>query len=246
MKFLCVSDQIDPFVYSTTAKERYKDIDGVIAAGDLPLNYLDFIVTTLNKPLYFVYGNHDLKGYDYYKGGQKGLDFNSQMKNSCGGDYVSNKVIRDKRIQFADSNGKKSPLLIAGVSGSKKYNNGADQWTEGQMKRQLMKLVPKLIMNKIIYGRYLDIFVTHASPRHIHDKEDLCHQGFQCFNWFIKKFSPSLFVHGHIHLYDLQAKRMTNVKNTTVLNAFSRVIVQIDQHKQGDESGVLVSVDTNR
>jgi len=60
MKVLCVSDQIDPLVYSSNIKERYKDIDLVISAGDLPMEYLDFIVSSLNKPVLFVFGNHNL------------------------------------------------------------------------------------------------------------------------------------------------------------------------------------------
>lgn len=56
MKFLCVSDQIDPLIYSTGIKERFKDVDAVLCAGDLPLDYIDFIVSSLNKPTYFIFG----------------------------------------------------------------------------------------------------------------------------------------------------------------------------------------------
>ena len=66
MKILCVSDQIDPLVYSSNIKERYKDIDFVISAGDLPMEYLDFIVSSLNKAVYFVFGNHNLNEYGLY------------------------------------------------------------------------------------------------------------------------------------------------------------------------------------
>ena len=37
MKILCVSDQIDPLIYSVNIKERYRDVDLVISAGDLPM-----------------------------------------------------------------------------------------------------------------------------------------------------------------------------------------------------------------
>ena len=67
MKFLCVSDQIDPLVYSSTVKERYGDVDAVFCAGDLSMEYVDFIVDALGKPTFFVFGNHDLKEYKYYK-----------------------------------------------------------------------------------------------------------------------------------------------------------------------------------
>ena len=60
MKILCVSDEVDPLVYSPRIKERFGDVEFVVAAGDLPMDYLEFIVSMLNKPLFFVQGNHDL------------------------------------------------------------------------------------------------------------------------------------------------------------------------------------------
>ena len=113
-----------------------------------------------------------------------------------------------------------------------RYNNGLNQYTERQMKIALLKMVPGLLWNKIRYGKYLDIFLTHASPRHIHDKEDPCHRGFECFNWFIKKFAPSYLIHGHIHLYDANDQRITAVKSsgkaeTLVINAYSHIVLNL-------------------
>ena len=64
----CVSDQIDPLVYSSAAKDYFKDIDLVLCAGDLPMEYVDYIVSVLNKPTYFVFGNHNLEEFHYYHG----------------------------------------------------------------------------------------------------------------------------------------------------------------------------------
>ena len=115
------------------------------------------------------------------------------------------------------------------------------------MKRQLIAMIPGLVWNKIRYGRYCDIFLTHASPRHIHDKEDQCHKGFDCFNWFIKKFSPGLMIHGHIHLYDLQATRCTISENTTVINAYSHIVIEFEPNlKKGANFGADVSILADR
>jgi predicted phosphodiesterase len=59
MKILCISDTTDPLVYSPNIAERYADVDCVISAGDLPLKYYEYILSSLNKPLYFVFGNHN-------------------------------------------------------------------------------------------------------------------------------------------------------------------------------------------
>ena len=252
MRFLCVSDQIDPLVYSPTIKERYGDVDAVLCAGDLSMEYVDFIVTTLNKPTYFVFGNHNLTEFRYYTKhpSDTGMPVQSSMydmSHNHGGDYASNKVIRCRHLFLRDAHGIKTPLLIAGVSGSIKYNNGQDQYTNREMFWQLLSLAPALFINKLKYGRYCDVFLTHASPRHIHDKEDPCHKGFESFNWFIKKFSPTLMVHGHIHLYDLQAPRTTVCGKTTIVNAYSHVLIDIiPDTTQGDDRGFTVSVITDR
>jgi len=248
MKILCVSDQIDPLVYSTLAKERFSDVDVILSAGDLPSDYIDFIVSTLNKPAFFIFGNHNLSEYQYYhkknprhKGAhpthQKEISI-FDMKGSFGATYAGFKNLRDKHIIITDpQTQKKRPLLISGISGSKKYNKGLNQYTERQMKFEILKMIPGLIYNKIRYGKYVDILLTHASPRHIHDKEDKCHQGFECFNWFIKKFSPSYLIHGHIHLYDANEQRLTAVKNdskneTLVINAYSHIILNLFASKE--------------
>ena len=245
MRFLCVSDMIDPLVYSTSVKERYGDVDAVLCAGDLPMEYVDFITDSLGKPTFFVFGNHDLEEYPYYKRGGHyagGADATQieQMAHGHGADYLSNRVIRHRHLTFNLPNGKTTPLLLCGVTGSMRYNNGDAQFTEREMKRQLLALAPKLFWNKLRYGRYCDVFLTHASPRHIHDKEDPCHKGFECFNWFIKKFRPALLVHGHIHSYDLAARRVTETEGTTVVNVFSHLVIDYNPEFSGEKGEVFV------
>lgn len=244
MKILCVSDQIDPLVYSTQAKERFKDIDLILCAGDLPSDYIDFIVSTLNKQTYFIFGNHNLSEFKYYHKQKKQNgphptwqdDSDLEMRGSFGAIYTGFKALVDKKIRINLPNGKTRPLLIAGASGSKRYNNGLNQYTDSQMRLKLLALLPRLIFNKIRYGTYLDIFLTHASPRHIHDKEDPCHQGFECFNTFIKRFSPTFLVHGHIHLYDMSMPRGTKTGGTTVVNAYSHTIIELNENTDGTET----------
>ena len=55
MKILCVADHRSPLVYSTAIKDRFKDIDLVLGAGDLPMDYYGYIVSSLNKKLFFCF-----------------------------------------------------------------------------------------------------------------------------------------------------------------------------------------------
>ncbi|MDY4132958.1 metallophosphoesterase, partial [Treponema sp.] len=152
MKFLCVSDQIDPLIYSSSVKERYGDVDAVFCAGDLSMEYVDFIVDSLSKPTYFIFGNHDLSEYKYYKktafGDIPEVNYD-KGSHFHGADYASNRTIKNKFLYFTAPNGKRTPLLIAGITGTLRYNKGQAQFTEAQMKRQLIAMIPSLLWNKI-------------------------------------------------------------------------------------------------
>ena len=214
MKILCVSDQIDPLIYSNTIKQRYADVDIILSAGDLPMDYLDFIISTLNKPLYFITGNHHTAEYPNDNSG--GMGFGIEIY-SYGATYI------DARVKHEEG------LLIAGLGGSMRYNRGENQFSDFQMNMRILKLLPALVFNRLFRGRYLDILLTHASPLGIHDREDKCHRGFKCFLWFMRIFKPRYLVHGHIHLYDLSEVRTTKYCDTLVVNAYSHYLLEMGE-----------------
>ncbi len=220
-KILCVSDHIDPLVYSDSIKERFSDIDIVLGAGDLDLTYYGYIVSMLNKPLAFVFGNHNLKRISHYRREYRTDLFQTEgdgefLQKSYGSTYVGGKAI------------KFHGLLIAGLGGSIDYNRGRNQFTEGQMFFRILRMVPKLLFFRIFYKRWIDILLTHAPPRDIHDREDRCHRGFKTFRWFMKFFKPKYLVHGHVHLYDLNDIRTSKYMQTVVVNAYEHTVIEIE------------------
>jgi Icc-related predicted phosphoesterase len=215
LKILCVSDQIDPLVYSNAIKQRFADTDMVLCAGDLPLDYLDFIVSSLNKPLFFVFGNHHIEDMKYLKGDLNAFapeDINTR-RQFWAAFHIGSKIVREEG------------LIIAGLGGSMRYNRGPNQFSDFQMYLEIIKLIPCLVCHKLFHGRYLDILLTHAPPRGIHDRNDKCHWGFKAFLWFMKTFRPKYLIHGHIHLYDLSDVRSTQWKETTIINAYGHCII---------------------
>ena len=217
MKILCISDQIDPQVYSPAIKERFSDVDFILSAGDLPLDYLDFIISSLNKPLFFVFGNHHIEELKRYKK-HWDVTFTPDEKDyyGCGAVHLGTKVM-------AEGNS-----IVAGLGGSMRYNNGSNQFTDFQMFIEITKIIPRLLWNRLFHGRFLDILLTHAPPKGIHDKNDKCHWGFKTFLWFMKAFKPKYLVHGHIHLYDLCDVRCTKWENTMVVNAYSHYVINME------------------
>lgn len=112
---------------------------------------------------------------------------------------------------------------IIGFSGSRWYNGGLNQYTEMEMARSISRRRFSLWRNGTP-----DIVVTHAPPRHIGDAEDPCHKGFKCYTKFIEKYSPSYFIHGHIHRqFEDDKDRITVVNQTQVINAYGFFIFEI-------------------
>ena len=221
LKILCISDKIDPLIYSNNIKNRFSDIDLILSAGDLELKYYGFIVSSLNKPLLFVFGNHNLKSLSRYRNRHdlfevKGLRPITGIPPSYGSIYLGDKV---KNIKS---------LLVAGLGGSMKYNNGPNQFSEFEMSLKIFKILPKLIFNRIFHERWLDILLTHTPPRGLGDKEDICHMGFKIFRTFIKLFKPQYLLHGHIHLYDINASREIMFMGTRIVNIYEHKIIEIE------------------
>ena len=114
-------------------------------------------------------------------------------------------------------------LRIAGLGGSMCYNYGSNQYTEREMSARIMRLMPK-----ILWHRGIDILVTHAPALNLNDGDDLPHRGFKCFVRLLDRFSPKMFIHGHEHMnYGRQYKRVDKYKNTTVINAYEKYVIEI-------------------
>ena len=211
MKILTVSDKVDDLLYSPAIRERFGDVDLVLGCGDLPYYYLEYIVTMLGGPLFYVIGNHA-------NAVRKRYAPRDQWEYPGGCENIDGRVVRYRK------------LLIAGLEGSMRYNNKPSfQYTEREMAWKIWQLAPTLLLNKLRYGRYLDILITHAPPRGIHDQSDRCHQGVAAFVTFMERFQPRYLIHGHVHVYTPLEKTDTVYQQTRVLNTYGYRVLEIDE-----------------
>jgi Icc-related predicted phosphoesterase len=195
MRVLAISDVIVPAIYSPAIRDIAQEIDFVLSCGDLPSAYLEYIVSMIDKPLYYVMGNHGARG------GEK------PEPEGC--------INLDGRVV------KHNGLLMAGLEGSMRYNNAPRyQYTETQMRLKVFGLERQLWFNRLLYGRFLDVLVTHSPPFGIHDGTDLTHQGFKSFVGLIDRYQPEYFLHGHTHLYDNRALRQSVRGHTQIINTY--------------------------
>ena len=58
MKILLVSDVECPALWDHFRPDRVEGVELIISCGDLKHEYLEFLVTMINKPLLYVPGNH--------------------------------------------------------------------------------------------------------------------------------------------------------------------------------------------
>jgi Icc-related predicted phosphoesterase len=196
MKILTVSDQVGQVFYDEKELQCFRDVDLVLSCGDLPPEYLTYLAASLNAPLFYVKGNHDIR---YAKQPAGCLDVHARI------------------VEFRG-------LRIMGLEGSRWYNGGPNQYTEGQMRMTVLGLRPLLW-----WRGGIDIVIAHAPPRFVHDAEDQCHRGFRTFRTLIDKFCPRYFIHGHIHAhFDDPCERETIVGRTRVVNAFGYHVLEIE------------------
>ncbi|MCU0496115.1 MAG: metallophosphoesterase [Anaerolineae bacterium] len=181
-------------------RRRYHDVELVLSCGDLSAAYLEFIVSVLNVPLFYVRGNHD-EGYS---------------QSPPGGEDLHQRVIKYNGLTFS------------GLEGSIRYNQGTIQYTEYQMNMMVIGMSGQLWYQRMTRGHGVDVFVTHSPARGIHDQEDLPHQGFSAFLKFMQWYRPRYMLHGHVHTYDRRKTTRSEYHDTCILNINPVTVLEID------------------
>jgi uncharacterized protein len=202
VKILCVSDEnAATLENSANLRRRYNDIDLIISCGDLSVAYLDFIVTVLGKPLMYVRGNHDER-YDEKPPG--GIDLHENFVTYKGVTFI-------------------------GLEGCLRYNKGKIQYSQNEMHAKVVSLAPRLRYRRWRKGNGVDVLVTHAPPRGIHDLEDdYPHRGFDAYIKFMDWYRPRYLIHGHVHTWDRRKQIDTQYKDTRVLNIMPYTVLEVD------------------
>lgn len=204
MKILAVSDQVVERVYSLASNGHFSDIGLILGCGDLPYAYLEFLVTVLNVPMFYVPGNHD-------------PDFNSTdtRTKAEGGSNLDLKTVCHHGI------------LIGGFGGSVRYRpDGTNQYSPQEAYARAFRMIPRLLLNRLRYGRALDILISHSPPSGIHDDTDQPHHGLSAINWLIRFARPVIHMHGHTHFYrgNISVSE-THTGRTNIINVYPYKVI---------------------
>ena len=189
--------------------------DLVLSCGDLPFDYLEYLVSRLDVPLLYVPGNHDqsLKRPDL-----TWMPLRSELAlpelGPAGCENVDGRVV--------EAGG----LRVAGLGGSIRYKDGPNQYSQGQAARRALRLEVLIRLKRVRRGRKLDVLVTHAPPFGLAEAKDSAHVGFVATLRLIQHFQPLVAVHGHVHPFGrtLPERR---VGRTRVINVVPWRLIEI-------------------
>ena len=207
MKILAVSDEVVDRLYNSWITQNCRDIDMILGCGDLPYEYLEFLVTALNVPLLYVPGNHDPR---YNEANP------ATRAEGC--------VNLDRRLVQVKG------LSLAGLGGSIRYKPGqSNQYTQSEMYGRVISLLPAILWNRFRSGKVLDIILAHSPVRGIHDDSDPAHTGFSAYLDIIRVFKPRYFLHGHTLVYKGNLlPSITQVGSTTVMNVYPYRVLEVE------------------
>jgi Icc-related predicted phosphoesterase len=207
VKILAVSDEVVERLYNLCSSGHFSNIEVILGCGDLPYPYLENLLTMLNIPLFYVPGNHD-----------PNYNAESSLAHAEGGTNLDLKMVRFKKF------------LIGGFGGSVRYRpDGTNQHSQMDAYLRAFRMLPRLLLNRVNYGRSLDILITHSPPWGIHDDETQAHQGLKAINWLLRVAKPRYHFHGHTHFQrgNLSPSESTHGL-TKITNVFPYKVIEVN------------------
>lgn len=223
MKILVVSDHEEPALHEFFDEERWRDIEFVISCGDLPPEFLSFLVTVIRGPLFYVRGNHD-------------VIYSQRPPEGC-------TSIEERLINYKG-------LRIIGFGGSMFYGGNDLQYTERQMQWKIIKTLPSIWKNNgvdilvthappsMCIGDSKGKCKSHVElgekcPENefgvCKEPKDLPHKGFESFRRFDLKYKPKFHLHGHTHLGYINRRkdRVKTLGDTKVVDCYGYYILEV-------------------
>lgn len=210
-RILAIADEVDEGLYTDKLTGLRPDL--VVSCGDLPFDYLEYIVSRLDVPLVYVPGNHDaeLRSSDPT---WTPLGADAPERGPLGCENADGRVVTAAGVR------------IAGLGGSMRYRRGPNQYTDAEMRWRALSLAVRVKLNPFRAARKVDVLLTHAPPLGWGSQDDVAHRGFAAFVPLVKDLAPKVLIHGHLHPYG-RSKPERQLGGTLVVNAVPLRVVEI-------------------
>ncbi len=215
-RVLVVADETAPQLHRPEVRELEPEL--IVSCGDLPFDYLEYLVSVLNVPLVFVPGNHDPANPSRRHVSVGAGSFTWEAHHGDGPRPLGCHNIDRKIVEVAG-------LRIAGLGGCIRYNEGPNQYTQREMTRRSLMLEARA--RRRFVRRGIDLLVTHAPPKGCGDGSDAAHQGIQALHRLTRVLEPSYLLHGHIHPYGIEQPDR-RLGRTKVVNVVPYKVLEIE------------------
>lgn len=202
MKILVVADEESKALWNYYTPDKLEGVELILACGDLKAEYLEFLVTMTNVPLFYVTGNHDRK---YVQNPPEGC--------IC----IDDKVVSYKGVR------------ILGLGGSMKYKEGPFMYTEKEMRRRIKKVRMQILKHSGFdilithaaasgYGDMED--PPHKGFRCFNDLLNKCKPSYMLHGHVHSSYQPGHFKRNSVHQ-----------SNTEIINCYEKYILEFDENK---------------
>lgn len=210
VQVLVIADEEAPNLHVQTLRDLAPGL--VLAAGDLPWDYLEFIASSVDAPMVFVPGNHDpamqrTRWGTFGEYDESGVSLNDPRPHGA--------TNADQTVVEA------AGLRIAGLGGCVRYKPGPHQYTQRQY-----DVRAKRLLRRARRGGPVDILLTHAPPFGLGDGDDQPHEGIHALHTVLERLEPSWHLHGHVHPYG-QTMPDRVVGPTTIRNVIPWKVLEV-------------------
>ncbi len=210
VRVLVIADEEAPNLHVRMLRDLAPGL--VLAAGDLPWDYLEFVASCVDAPMVFVPGNHDPELHRANWSPFAVYDADRLLESDP---RPHGAVNADQLVVEA------AGLRIAGLGGCVRYKSGPHQYTQRQYDARAKRLLRRARRTGPV-----DVLLTHAPPRGLGDGEDKPHEGIDALHPVLERLEPTWHLHGHIHPYG-QAMPDRQVGPTTIRNVIPWKVIEM-------------------
>jgi len=207
MRILAVSDEPSKALWGPEVRRHLAGVDLILSCGDLPPEYLEYLVTLADAPLLYVYGNHD---------GRRG----ERAPEGC--ECVEDRLVSVRGVR------------VLGLGGSIRYNGeGAHQYTETEMRRRARRQwlalrrsggIDILLTHAAPLGLGDGTDLAHRGFQVFNDLVERWRPAYVVHG------------HSHLN-YDYKQERTIRCGDTQIVNAYERHIFALDAGAGRTEEG---------
>ena len=198
MRILAVADAEERALGEHFDPNRWRGVDLIVSCGDLEPEYLDYLVSRLNVPCFYVRGNHDRSYAERPPGGCESIH----------GRIVSHRGLR-----------------LGGIEGSLWYGGKGVEYSERSLawRSWMLGLRARLTGGLDVVVTHSPPLLAGES-----EATDKVHRGVQAYTDLIEKQQPLLFLHGHTHLGYGRGQRERRVGATRVIDCYGHALIEVE------------------